>query len=815
MLEAKNNQQVELIKVAEQGDIDAQKELADCYSFGKGLEQNDNQAFKWYKAAAEQGDKIAQEKLADCYYFGCGIHKSYTDAFKWYEKSIESGNIRAIYQLSECYFQGKGVNKCPEKTIELLEKYIEIVNKYVEEQYSSEKHLISKEPSLKVNEDASDEIKRKIQEVNNNDYKSELKGLYEKIQKNHEFSISHIRNKLADCYLKGTGVNKKPSIAIEHLKIAADLGANILAQRRLAIYYFGTKDDRSQHYFKKNYNNQSILKESVRAKTELGVFHYHEKNYKSAYECFTESSKSEDALGHLWLAYLIEHYSNNIIHSLDSDINIQIMYEEHRKEMVMESLYMAAASFFFNEDDVSSYYHDSDMINYAFPDEIIEYLESYKLNDTENGWSEKDIFHNPKENNRSISYPDDFFDSEDDRGYPCHIILAYIFRIKKDETRMLDYLAKASRKDMLANYILGKHYKSLHNFNDACHFFKGTLEKQKLKYSPVSKKKGMSTEYPLSFQQFLIYSSKEEVSSIKFQKELEEKNIQLEKAQKKLKELVQSTSHTAGNLLRPNTQAKIAKKLKESEFSDESKKLYYASSDIKYVKQQFKLLETMQSLTGGDIIANQIKLDQVNKSNSQSMNIEGILDLAAFRAIDKLFDTNEYCLDFARETIEKNKINFSKLSDEYQNYVLETDDDSLSIISWCSKNLRPITVIYDCDDWRELFFTNNSQSIALFFCYFFELFFNAFKYADHSQNDFLTITLGSEVISENNFLTITWENPKSNQTSFGSNQGLNLSASYISLLNPDEYKNKSQEVITRSDATFELLTRINKKTFNL
>jgi len=95
------------------------------------------------------------------------------------------------------------------------------------------------------------------------------------------------------------------------------------------------------------------------------------------------------------------------------------------------------------------------------------------------------------------------------------------------------------------------------------------------------------------------------------------------------------------------------------------------------------------------------------------------------------------------------------------------------------------------------------------------LFFNAFKYADHSQNDFLTITLGSEVISENNFLTITWENPKSNQTSFGSNQGLNLSASYISLLNPDEYKNKSQEVITRSDATFELLTRINKKTFNL
>ena len=239
--------------------------------------------------------------------------------------------------------------------------------------------------------------------------------------------------------------------------------------------------------------------------------------------------------------------------------------------------------------------------------------------------------------------------------------------------------------------------------------------------------------------------------------------------------------------------------MKNSDFNEESNKLYYASSDIKYVKQLFGLLEIMQELTGSEAIIRQIKLDQVDKYNKHAMSIEDILNLAAFRAIDKLFDTNEYSLNFAREMIEKKQGDFSKLSNEYQKYVLEinTDNDSLSIISWCSENLRPITINYKCDDWKKILFYNNSQSVALFFCYFFELFFNAFKYADYNEHDFLTITLANEFIDDNEFLTMTWINPKGNQTSFGTNQGLNLSASYISLLNDDKYKDQSQELIDK------------------
>ena len=225
----------------------------------------------------------------------------------------------------------------------------------------------------------------------------------------------------------------------------------------------------------------------------------------------------------------------------------------------------------------------------------------------------------------------------------------------------------------------------------------------------------------------------------------------------------------------------------------------------------------MQTLTGSQSIISQVKLDQVDKYNSESLSIEDILNLAAFRAIDKFFDTNEDSLDFSRDIIEKKQGDFSKLSNEYQKYVLATNTDSykLSIISWCTKNLRPITISYKCDDWKKILFYNNSQSVALFFSYFFELFFNAFKYADHNEHDFLTITLANEFIDDNEFLTMIWTNPKGNQTSFGTKEGLNLSASYISLLNDDKYKDKSQELITHADKTFELITRINRKNFNL
>ena len=48
---------------AEQGVADAQYNLGYCYESGKGVEQNTEEAKKWYTKAAEQGDEQAIENL--------------------------------------------------------------------------------------------------------------------------------------------------------------------------------------------------------------------------------------------------------------------------------------------------------------------------------------------------------------------------------------------------------------------------------------------------------------------------------------------------------------------------------------------------------------------------------------------------------------------------------------------------------------------------------------------------------------------------------------------------------------------------------
>jgi TPR repeat protein len=49
---------------AEQGNVDAQYNLGCSYEDGEGVEQNHEEAIKWYRLAAEQGEEDAKEALA-------------------------------------------------------------------------------------------------------------------------------------------------------------------------------------------------------------------------------------------------------------------------------------------------------------------------------------------------------------------------------------------------------------------------------------------------------------------------------------------------------------------------------------------------------------------------------------------------------------------------------------------------------------------------------------------------------------------------------------------------------------------------------
>lgn len=123
-------------KVAEQGFAIAQHNLGLAYSRGEGVPQDDKQAAYWYRKAAEQGDRRAQNNLGNLYRMGKGVPQDYVEAIKWYRKSAEQGNPIAQYNLSVAYDLGQGVPQNKTEAIKWYQKASE------QEQVQAQKQLL-------------------------------------------------------------------------------------------------------------------------------------------------------------------------------------------------------------------------------------------------------------------------------------------------------------------------------------------------------------------------------------------------------------------------------------------------------------------------------------------------------------------------------------------------------------------------------------------------------------------------------------------------------------------------------------------------
>ena len=78
------------LRIAEQGDADAQFNLGAMYTFGRGVPQDYAEALKWFRKAAEQGEARAQSNLGWMYRTGKGVPKDDTEAYAWW--SIAAAN---------------------------------------------------------------------------------------------------------------------------------------------------------------------------------------------------------------------------------------------------------------------------------------------------------------------------------------------------------------------------------------------------------------------------------------------------------------------------------------------------------------------------------------------------------------------------------------------------------------------------------------------------------------------------------------------------------------------------------------------------
>lgn len=66
------------------------------YANGRGVEQSDAEAGKWYRLFAELGYAEAEVNLGCSYANGTGVLKDETEAMKWYQLAAEQGHLAQV-----------------------------------------------------------------------------------------------------------------------------------------------------------------------------------------------------------------------------------------------------------------------------------------------------------------------------------------------------------------------------------------------------------------------------------------------------------------------------------------------------------------------------------------------------------------------------------------------------------------------------------------------------------------------------------------------------------------------------------------------
>jgi len=111
----KSTRMMKLRDRAEAGNPDAQYSLGCVYYDGDGVEQDYDEALKWYRLAAAQNHNSGLCDVGFCYRNGHGVEQDYAKALPYYQKAADQGCPTAAYWLAYAYEYGQGVQEDVEK----------------------------------------------------------------------------------------------------------------------------------------------------------------------------------------------------------------------------------------------------------------------------------------------------------------------------------------------------------------------------------------------------------------------------------------------------------------------------------------------------------------------------------------------------------------------------------------------------------------------------------------------------------------------------------------------------------------------------
>ena len=107
---------------AQDGDILAQIQLADCFRKGRGVKRNMEEALQWLKKAGEQKSPEALYQLGRCAEDGNGMPRDEKVAVDYYRQAAEKGHMEAQYAYAICKQAGIGCTQDLQDSLYWMEK---------------------------------------------------------------------------------------------------------------------------------------------------------------------------------------------------------------------------------------------------------------------------------------------------------------------------------------------------------------------------------------------------------------------------------------------------------------------------------------------------------------------------------------------------------------------------------------------------------------------------------------------------------------------------------------------------------------------
>ena len=191
----------ELLRLAaERGDAEALAKLGFFYEYGQIVKPDKKKALEYYCRAAESGHPMAQFKYAEALAEGDFPGKNLSDAMVWYQKSALGGCPQAFFKLGVLHHDGLGVKADKKRAARLFFQAAKMG--YVKAQYNLACLFDDGTVSGKPDKEAA---------------------FYWFLQAARGGDVS-AQKRVAECYLKGSGVDRSISNAEKWLLTAAKNG---------------------------------------------------------------------------------------------------------------------------------------------------------------------------------------------------------------------------------------------------------------------------------------------------------------------------------------------------------------------------------------------------------------------------------------------------------------------------------------------------------------------------------------------------------------------------------------------------------------